>query len=36
VANHDVNSLTGILELASDALSRVRLETSQPEFGGQS
>jgi hypothetical protein len=36
VANHDVNSLTGILELASDALSRIRLETSQPEFGGQS
>jgi hypothetical protein len=33
VASGDVNSLTGILELGQDALSRVRFETEQEELG---
>ena len=32
VESGDVNSLTGILELGQDALSRVRVEASQAEF----
>jgi hypothetical protein len=32
VRNGDVNSLTGILELGQDALSRVRMEASQTEL----
>jgi hypothetical protein len=32
VAGRDVNSLTGVLELAQDALSRVRVEASQTEL----
>jgi hypothetical protein len=32
VEDGDVNSLTGILELGQDGLSRVRVETSQAEF----
>jgi hypothetical protein len=35
VENGDVNSLTGILELGQDALSRVRGEAAQPEFDRQ-
>jgi hypothetical protein len=34
VESGDVNSLTGVLELGQDALSRVRVET-QPEFDRQ-
>ena len=32
VEDGDVNSLTGILELGQDGLSRLRVETSQAEF----
>lgn len=32
VENGDVNSLTGVLELVQDALSRVRIEASQGEL----
>ena len=35
VESGDVNSLTGILELGHDALSRVRVEASQAEFDRQ-
>jgi hypothetical protein len=35
VAQGEVNSLTGILELGQDALSRVRVETVQPAFDRQ-
>ena len=35
VQSGDVNSLTGILELGQDALSRVRVEASQAEFDRQ-
>ena len=35
VGSGDVSSLTGILELAQDALSRVRVEASQTEFNRQ-
>ena len=35
VAEGEVNSLAGILELGQDALSRVRLETSQAGLDGQ-
>jgi hypothetical protein len=35
VEGGDVNSLTGILELGQDALSRVRVEASQTEFDRQ-
>ena len=35
VENGDVNSLTGILELGQDALSRVHVEASQTEFDRQ-
>jgi hypothetical protein len=32
VENGDISSLAGIAELAQDALSRLRVETAQPEF----
>jgi hypothetical protein len=35
VQSGEVNSLTGILELGQDALSRVRVEASQTEFDRQ-
>ena len=35
VANAEVNSLTGILELGQDALTRVRLEPSHAELDRQ-
>ena len=35
VAHGEVNSLTGILELGHDALSRVRVDTAQAEFKQQ-
>jgi len=35
VEKQEVNSLTGILELGQDALSRVRVESSQTEFDRQ-
>jgi hypothetical protein len=35
VENGDINSLTGILELGQDALSRVRIGDSQTEFDRQ-
>ena len=35
VARGEVSSLTGILELGQDALSRVHAETSQPELSRQ-
>jgi hypothetical protein len=35
VQTGDVNSLAGILELGQDALSRVRVETSQAELDRQ-
>jgi hypothetical protein len=35
VQSGEVSSLTGILELGQDALSRVRMEASQTEFGRQ-
>jgi hypothetical protein len=35
VENGDVNSLTGILELGQDALSRVRVEASQTDSDRQ-
>ncbi len=35
VGSGDAHSLTGILELTQDALSRVHVESSQPELDGQ-
>jgi len=35
VGKEDVNSLTGILELGQDALSRIRVEAAQTEFDQQ-
>ena len=35
VDNQDVGSLTGIVELAHDALSRLRVVSAQPELRGQ-
>jgi hypothetical protein len=35
VEKQDVGSLTGIVELAHDALSRVRVISAQPELRGQ-
>jgi hypothetical protein len=35
IESEDVDSLTGILELGQDALSRVRAEASQAEFDHQ-
>jgi hypothetical protein len=35
VEHHDVGSLTGIVELGQDALSRVRVQSAQTEFDRQ-
>lgn len=35
VENQDIGSLTGIVELAHDALARVRVASAQPELRGQ-